>query len=112
MAESSAIAQAETLLPFVESDPTASAEILRATMDEQGYLFFRRLVPEQAVLAARRDRKLCAMVACDRLARGIRLWFGFCFDQLEPVPVICLAGTGLQCEASLCGLTSTRACSV
>ena len=55
MAESSATAQAETLLPFVESDPDTSADTLRATMDEQGYLFFRRLVPEQTVLAARRD---------------------------------------------------------
>lgn len=55
MAESSVIAYAETLLPFVESDPAASADLLRATMAEQGYLFFRRLVPAQAVLAARRD---------------------------------------------------------
>jgi ectoine hydroxylase-related dioxygenase (phytanoyl-CoA dioxygenase family) len=53
MAESSATAHAETLLPFVETDPAASADTLRATMDEQGYLFFRRLVPSQAVLTVR-----------------------------------------------------------
>jgi ectoine hydroxylase-related dioxygenase (phytanoyl-CoA dioxygenase family) len=43
------------LLPFFESDPAAGAERLRATMAEQGYLFFRRLVPAEDVLAVRRD---------------------------------------------------------
>src|SRR6185503_13709853 len=55
MAESSATAHSETLLPFVEADPGASADKLRATMTDQGYLFFRRLVPAQAVLAVRRE---------------------------------------------------------
>ena len=55
MAEISATAHSETLLPFVEADPAASADKLRATMAAQGYLFFRRLVPAQAVLAARRE---------------------------------------------------------
>jgi len=41
--------------PFVESDPSATAGELRAIMDEQGYLFFARLVPSEAVLAVRRD---------------------------------------------------------
>src|SRR5690349_921620 len=54
MAEISSTAQAETLLPFAEADPSASAAALRATMAEQGYLFFRRLVPAQDVLAVRR----------------------------------------------------------
>src|SRR3954453_16634588 len=55
MAESSATVHAETLLPFVESDSAANADTLRAAMAEQGYLFFRRLVPDQDVLAARQD---------------------------------------------------------
>jgi ectoine hydroxylase-related dioxygenase (phytanoyl-CoA dioxygenase family) len=44
----------ETLLPFIESDPAAPPEQLRATMDEQGYLFFRALVPPDDVCAVRR----------------------------------------------------------
>lgn len=40
---------------FVESDPSASQEELRAQMNEQGYLFFRKLVPEEAVLTVRHD---------------------------------------------------------
>src|SRR5690348_9578790 len=47
--------ESEVLLPFVESDPDAGAARLRATMAEQGYLFFRRLVPADAVMAVRRD---------------------------------------------------------
>src|SRR5207342_1149821 len=42
-----------TLLPFTEADPAASTERLRAMMAEQGYLFFRRLVPAQDVTAVR-----------------------------------------------------------
>jgi hypothetical protein len=42
------------LLPFVESDAAASAGDLRAIMAEQGYLFFRRLVPAEAVFGVRR----------------------------------------------------------
>ncbi|MDQ3812525.1 MAG: phytanoyl-CoA dioxygenase family protein, partial [Armatimonadota bacterium] len=41
--------------PFVESHPSASVEELRASMNEQGYLFFRSLVPADEVLAVRRD---------------------------------------------------------
>src|SRR5262245_28641121 len=48
-------AESETLLPFVESDPGAGAARLRATMAEQGYLFFRRLVPADVVMDVRRD---------------------------------------------------------
>jgi ectoine hydroxylase-related dioxygenase (phytanoyl-CoA dioxygenase family) len=40
--------------PFVESDAGSSASVLRALMAEQGYLFFRGLVPREDVLAARR----------------------------------------------------------
>lgn len=46
---------ATRLVPFVESDPRAGAPALRATIAEQGYLFFRRLVPAEDVLAVRRD---------------------------------------------------------
>jgi len=60
MTETSATAQSELLLPFAEADPDASADTLRATMAEQGYLFFRRLIPVQDVLAVRRDvLRLC-----------------------------------------------------
>jgi ectoine hydroxylase-related dioxygenase (phytanoyl-CoA dioxygenase family) len=55
MAEISTTAHSETLLPFAEADPAASADTLRAIMAEQGYLFFRRLVPAEDVLAVRRD---------------------------------------------------------
>src|SRR5689334_10876684 len=47
--------ETEVLPPFVESDPSAGAAQLRATMADQGYLFFRRLVPADVVMAARRD---------------------------------------------------------
>ena len=53
MAEMTAPAHADTLLPFAEADPAASADTLRAMMAEQGYLFFRRLVPAKDVLAVR-----------------------------------------------------------
>jgi ectoine hydroxylase-related dioxygenase (phytanoyl-CoA dioxygenase family) len=47
--------------PFVESDLHASDEELRAAMQEQGYLFFRGIVPVEDVLAVRRDIvTLCA----------------------------------------------------
>src|ERR687893_442666 len=48
-------AQAETLLPFHESSATADAAELRARMDEQGYLFFRGIVPTDTVLSVRRE---------------------------------------------------------
>jgi ectoine hydroxylase-related dioxygenase (phytanoyl-CoA dioxygenase family) len=61
MAETSALAHSETLPPFAASDPSASAAELRAIMADQGYLFFRRLVPAEDVLAVRRDvLELCA----------------------------------------------------
>jgi ectoine hydroxylase-related dioxygenase (phytanoyl-CoA dioxygenase family) len=44
-----------TYAPFIESDANASAEALRAEMNERGYLFFRGLVPADEVLATRRD---------------------------------------------------------
>lgn len=49
------VTSAAPLLPFVESDPRAGATALRAVLAEQGYLFFRRLVPAEDVLAVRRD---------------------------------------------------------
>lgn len=45
----------ENIVPFIESDAGASSESLRAAMNEQGYLFFRGLIPEEAVLRVRRD---------------------------------------------------------
>ena len=45
----------EQVLPFVESDAVASAESLRAKMAEQGYVFFRRIVPEDVILDVRRQ---------------------------------------------------------
>ncbi len=51
----------EVVLPFVESDPSASAADLQARIDEAGYLFFRRLLPPDMVLEVRRDvLELCA----------------------------------------------------
>ncbi|HSH79580.1 MAG TPA: phytanoyl-CoA dioxygenase family protein [Herpetosiphonaceae bacterium] len=51
----------EVVLPFVESDPSASAADLQARIDEAGYLFFRRLLPADMVLEVRRDvLELCA----------------------------------------------------
>lgn len=44
----------ERYLPFVESDAQADAGSLRAEMNDRGYLFFRRLVPADDVLAVRR----------------------------------------------------------
>jgi ectoine hydroxylase-related dioxygenase (phytanoyl-CoA dioxygenase family) len=46
---------------FIESDAGAAASALRTEMDERGYLFFRGLVPPDAVLAVRRAvAELCA----------------------------------------------------
>jgi ectoine hydroxylase-related dioxygenase (phytanoyl-CoA dioxygenase family) len=45
----------EVLYPFVESNPAMSAADLQARMDEMGYLFFRRLLPLDTVLAVRRE---------------------------------------------------------
>ncbi len=44
----------ETYRPFVESDPREEPAALRARMDDQGYLFFRSLVPVEEVLPVRR----------------------------------------------------------
>lgn len=45
----------EQVLPFVESDAAASAESLRAKMTEQGYVFFRHIVPEDVIFDVRRQ---------------------------------------------------------
>jgi ectoine hydroxylase-related dioxygenase (phytanoyl-CoA dioxygenase family) len=44
----------EVLLPFIESDLSGSSAALRARMDDYGYLFFRRLLPVDTVMAVRR----------------------------------------------------------
>ena len=55
MSEMISAHEAEVLQPFVESDANAGAAQLRAMMAEQGYLFFRRLMPADDVLAVRRN---------------------------------------------------------
>lgn len=42
------------IVPFIESDPHADARELLARMEEQGYLFFRGVVPAQTVEEVRR----------------------------------------------------------
>ena len=50
----------ETYTPFIESDPQTDPAQWRVVMEEQGYLFFRGLVPADAVLAVRRQAlELC-----------------------------------------------------
>ena len=45
---------------FIESDANASPQELQARMDEYGYLFFRNLVPADAILTVRRNMlELC-----------------------------------------------------
>jgi ectoine hydroxylase-related dioxygenase (phytanoyl-CoA dioxygenase family) len=55
MSEASEEVVAQEFEPFVESDAAAAPERLRATMERQGYLFFRGLVPAEDVLRVRRD---------------------------------------------------------
>jgi ectoine hydroxylase-related dioxygenase (phytanoyl-CoA dioxygenase family) len=51
----------ENVSPFIETDVNGGPDALRAVMEEQGYLFFHRLLPEQDVLAVRREvLQLCA----------------------------------------------------
>lgn len=45
----------ENILPFIETDPNASARELCAGMEKDGYLFFRGAVPADVVLDVRRD---------------------------------------------------------
>ncbi len=54
MSETTPTPASEVLRPFTESAADAGAERLRNTMAAQGYLFFRRLVPAEDVLAVRR----------------------------------------------------------
>ena len=50
-----------TYAPFIESTPNESDAVLRARLGENGYLFFRNLVPQEAVFDVRRDiLELCA----------------------------------------------------
>jgi ectoine hydroxylase-related dioxygenase (phytanoyl-CoA dioxygenase family) len=74
---------ATTYSPFIESDPRAGAEQLRATMDEHGYLFFRALVPVDEVLAVRRD----VLELCDSagwLDQSHGLMQGVVSDGMQP----------------------------
>ena len=45
----------DNCVPFIESDANAGAETLREEMNENGYLFFRALVPEDEVLRVRSE---------------------------------------------------------
>jgi len=52
---------ATNLHPFIVSDTNATPQELQARMDEYGYLFFRNLVPGDAILNVRRQiLELCA----------------------------------------------------
>jgi ectoine hydroxylase-related dioxygenase (phytanoyl-CoA dioxygenase family) len=76
MIEATSTIEQEALLPFVESDPNADPAKLRAVMDEQGYLFFRELVPAPDVLAVRRAvLELCAEAG----------WIDPSYDLMEAV---------------------------
>src|SRR5690606_29801847 len=44
----------QNIAPFLEADAGAAPGVLRAQMEENGYLFFRALVPEKEVLRVRR----------------------------------------------------------
>jgi ectoine hydroxylase-related dioxygenase (phytanoyl-CoA dioxygenase family) len=46
---------APALLPLIPSDAGDSLEALRGALDEQGYLFFRGLLPREDVMQVRRD---------------------------------------------------------
>src|SRR3712207_5500928 len=83
MAEMSVLAHSEQLPPFAEADPNASAAELRALMADQGYLFFRRLVPAQDVVAVRRDvLEVCA--AAGWLDRSHDLMDGVVAPDMAP----------------------------
>ncbi|MBC8075482.1 MAG: phytanoyl-CoA dioxygenase family protein [Chloroflexales bacterium] len=61
MSEASVLDVAQEFEPFVESDAADNPAQLRATMERQGYLFFRSLVPPEDVLGVRRAvLELCA----------------------------------------------------
>lgn len=51
----------QNIAPFIEADASAAPGVLRAQMEETGYLFFRALIPEEDVLSVRRAvLELCA----------------------------------------------------
>lgn len=56
-------AAASRYTSFIESSLNEGGEALRARMEEQGYLFFRALIPADAVLAVRRDVLTCCAEA-------------------------------------------------
>ena len=68
--------QTAPLLPFVESDAGAGASVLRERMLENGYLFFRRLVPAGVILQARRNVLTC----CDEAH-----WLDRRYDLMDAV---------------------------
>jgi ectoine hydroxylase-related dioxygenase (phytanoyl-CoA dioxygenase family) len=76
MPEAVEIVTSETYLPFVESDAHADAEELRAIMERQGYLFFRRLVPVDEVMAVRR----AVLEQCEQAG-----WLDSAYDLQEAV---------------------------
>ena len=51
----------DNVSPFIQTDKNADASALRDTMNENGYLFFRGLLPAEDVLSVRRDvLQLCS----------------------------------------------------
>jgi ectoine hydroxylase-related dioxygenase (phytanoyl-CoA dioxygenase family) len=73
-----------TYHPFEVSDASAGAEELRADMEAQGYLFFRGLIPADAVLAVRRDAlDLCQVAGWLDPAR--ELMEGIVAPDMEPL---------------------------
>lgn len=59
--ETATLETTEAYAPFIESNARESAEVLRARMQEHGYLFFPGIVPADEVLRVRRDvLQLCA----------------------------------------------------
>ena len=49
--ENSAI---QNITPFIEADADAAPGVLQAQIQQEGYLFFRGLIPEENVLRVRR----------------------------------------------------------
>lgn len=76
MANEAAAAIQDTLVPFVESNADAPEVALRAQIDQQGYLFFRGLVPKEDVLAVRRAVLMCCAEAG---------WLDPAYDPIEAI---------------------------
>ena len=74
--ETQTIREQDSLVPFIESDPTANPADLRQKMAVQGYLFFRHLVPADVILNVRRD----VLTLCDEAG-----WLDRSYDLMDAV---------------------------